>query len=207
MEKSLNELAKEAGETIACVLHGIKRSDLEAIKAKEQRLNSEEGAVYKQQLAKVASHIYKEIGEGNTLEGILYEELSKAASWEKGYDVFIDPVRKSIGRVIKQDTIMHKSATEFSTLLGLGKSSIGKASDGLALLTSLGILTGVTGGSLLHLINRNAKQMSANNAALEAKIDLYKRLGNDVREELKLSGALDTPTLEDDKAVINHFRL
>jgi len=195
--------ARDAGARIVCAMHGADPIVLKSAAAREAVYASPEGAEYKRQLAKVASHVYATLGDGNTVPGILFEKLANTETWSSGYDVFIDPVRSALGQSVKDSAGMHKKA---SWLPGLAVSAA-KTSDLTKLMLAGGVITGGGLGALTHLAVRNSRQASADNATLEAKLLMYKRLQRDIEEDLELSGALDTDKLDDDREVVEKYEL
>jgi len=131
----------------------------------------------------------------------IFTKLASTDKWYSSYNKFITPVRKALSNAAKSEF-----SKEASLLIPLSLAQ-GRVGETSKLLLGAGASAGILGGALAHMLTRQARQTSADNAALEAKIELYKRLKRDIQEDLINSGALDTPELDDDNAIAQKYAL
>lgn len=187
-----------------CGFHGVTPSHLTKAAARERVYDSEEGVPYKRALVKIATHIYDSLGDTTSVGANLYQRLDQAPQWHASFDAFVDPVRYAVSSAVRlHDDHVVKEA---NLLLPIAAAQ-GKLGETSKLLLGAGASGGILGGALAHMLVRNARQTSANNAGLEAKILLYKQLRRDIEEDLDTSGALETESKDDEDAIAKSYEL
>lgn len=166
----MNKAAFEFGANIGAAMLDIAPGDLRAMRRKDEVLGSSEGAPFNRMLCKIAADAFEADGAAHTPEGILFRNLSQAAEWDPGYNRFADCVKRAMSK---------------EALLPVVAAAHDKLGGGvLKTLIALGALGGAGAGSLAFLLNRNATQSSAENAALLEKVRAYKQLRQEIEEDM-----------------------
>lgn len=138
-------------------------------------------------LCKMAAALYKQDGADKTTNGILFKNLANnATTWKPGYRVFSDAVLNAVGR---SGMRMEKFALLPEAMM---VPSLIKGTDAVTapirMALALGILGGATGGAGAHLLSRSTRQTSEENEELLQKAREYRRLRQEIDEDIHNSG-------------------
>lgn len=157
-----------------------------------------ESEQYGRSWASVACHIFDE-GQVKSAASCLYQQLRDVPEWHPEFDRFIRPVVRACAQ-----QGMQKSA-----VFGAVKGALGKLLGATPAAVSTALLAagaaGAAGGGLAHVVHRQARQDSVDNAQLEEKIRAYRQAARDIEEDLINSGALETADTSDDQAVLDRY--
>jgi hypothetical protein len=160
----------EFGASLGAAMLDLSQGDLRALRSKTETLESTEGIPFKRALCKIAADAFEADGGERTPPGILFARLSSTADWSPGFDRFADCVKRAMAK---------------QALLPIVAAAHDKLGGGvLKTLVALGALGGAGAGSLAFLLNRNAVQSSAENAALLEKVRAYKQLRREIEEDM-----------------------
>lgn len=123
-------------------------------------------------MAGLARDIFVAAGRSDSLEAHIYDQLTKVAHWEPVHFDFLRPVYSALGGVAPE--------------LGLEK----KAEDGwlgsvLKNMFGAAVIGGGALGTLHWAVNRDAAADDAKSKSLMARTDLYRRMADEISQELK----------------------
>jgi len=149
-------------------------------------MDSPEAEPFNRELCKIAAAACA-VDEVNALS-ILFDNLSKTASWHPGFNMFTDSVKRAMARVAA-------SAEMQKVALALPMSVAATANDKLGggllkTLTAAGAVGGTGLGALAFLLSRSAEQTSAENAAILEKVRTYRQLRKEIAEDMEGSSLL-----------------
>lgn len=168
----------EFGKGLAASMFGIDRNEMLRRQAMNDVMRSEEGVPFRRQLCKIAYSLFDEMGDSHSPVAILFRNLEKTATWHSSYDRFTDCVARALAR---QEDLQKEAMTLLPAVAALHD----KAGGGIMkTLSGFGALGGAALGSLAFLLSRNAEQSSAENAILMEKIRAYRKLKNDIEEDM-----------------------
>lgn len=173
----------EFGKGLAAAMFGIDRNEMLRRQAMSDVMSSAEGVPFQRQLCKIAADLFAEMGDPHCPAAVLFRNLEETATWHKSYDRFTDHVR----RALAGGTLLEKKAMG---ILPVAAALHDKAGGGIMkTLAAGGALGGAALGSLAFLLSRNAEQSSAENAILMEKIRAYRKLKNDIEEDMASESA------------------
>jgi hypothetical protein len=166
------------GQGLASSAFGINHAEMTRRRAMHDVMSSAEGAPFQRQLCKIAADLFAEMGDAQCPAAVLFRNLEKTATWHKSYDRFTDHVRRALSG---QESLQK----EAMGILPVAAALHDKAGGGIMkTLAAGGALGGAALGSLAFLLSRNADQSSAENAILMEKIRAYRKLKNDIEEDM-----------------------
>lgn len=194
------EQFEQLGKELMLAAHNKSASYLNQAEAEQAELQ-ENGEVYKRELCKIASAILDGAGESGEQVHNLYSMLADKPTWHNSFNTFTDAVEQALSKEARLTTF-DKSA---SPLAGIAASLGG--SGAIPALAIAAAAAGAGTGAVSHWLSKDTKQTSADNEAIKNKIRAYKRMTRDIKEDLALSGALDTEDTADDQAVIDKYEL
>lgn len=177
------------GSALVLANRNATRSDLHRRQGLNERLNSADGDIFQREVCKIAAAAYEVDGLAGSVPGQLFQKLASTDKWCAAYNKFTTPVISAIGRFAAREIELQKSAAAMAAL-PFAANQVGIPSV-VKLLLGLGAIGGVGAGSLGFLLSRDARQSSAENAALSEKTRAYKQLRRDIEEDLAVSGALE----------------
>lgn len=128
----------------------------------------EDGAPVQRMFAKFAAQLFEETHPLHHL----YAGLSKCANWCDAYDQFTEPVWRAVG--LGKDAAAVALAAHDKVGGGIMKA-----------LVSAGVIGGAGLGTLGFMLNRDARQYSAESKALLEQIRAYKQIRRDIEEDMK----------------------
>lgn len=166
------------GQGLAASAFGIDRSEMLRRRAMHDVLESPEGEPYQRQLCKIAVDLFRVAGDPNSPGALLFQNLEKSAVWYKTYNRFTDHVRRALSG---QENLCKEAMGLLPAVAALHDKAGGGV---MKTLAAGGALGGATLGSIAFLLNRNAEQSSAENAILMEKIRAYRKLKNDIEEDM-----------------------
>lgn len=175
----MNDTFFELGASLAATRYGVSRSELQFRKAAAAVFNTKEAAPFHREVCKMAAIAYSVSGEDAHPHAILFRNLANSEEWHPEYSRFTDPVYRAMAK---------NAGALLPAALALHDKTGGGA---LRTLTAAGALTGASLGSIAFLLSRNARQSSAENAALLEKVRAYKQLKRDIEEDMGASGAME----------------
>ncbi len=140
---------------------------------------------FDRQVCKIAAAAFEVDGAGHTVYGILFEKLASTDEWSHGYKPFVDSVKRALAKVARASDAEADAAFQKAALLPAAMmlhDNLG--GNVLKTLVAAGAIGGAGIGSLGFLLSRNARQSSADNAAVEEKIRTYKLLRKEIEEDM-----------------------
>lgn len=151
---------------------GLNHSDVNFLTGYVSVIDSPEGEAVKRDMCKLAALAFDVDGGGKTAHAILFSNLAKAPVWYPEFDQFTDCVVRALG---KQASMV---------IPGVAAAANDKVGGLLAKLVALGTVGGIGAGGLGFLVSRDARQTSAENAAILEKVRAYKQLRRDLEEDM-----------------------
>lgn len=140
-------------------------------------------------LCKLASAIYEADGAGNSLMGVAFKKLAdNRTPWKPGYQVFTDSVLRAVGRT---GLNMEKKALITEAIMAPSMVKDLDVSSPMRMALAAGILTGAAGGAGVHLLGRGTRQSSEENEELLEKAREYRRLRQEIDEDIANSGVVE----------------
>jgi hypothetical protein len=167
------------GQGLAASTFGIGRNEMLRRQGRQRVMTSEEGIPFERQLCKLAADLFEGLGDAHSPVCILFRNLEKTATWHASYRRFTDSVRRALAN--QEDLRKEAGAALLPAAAALHDSIGGNI---LKTLTAGGALTGTALGSLAFLLSRNAEQSSAENAIIMEKVKAYRKLKNDIEEDM-----------------------
>jgi hypothetical protein len=167
------------GQGLAASTFGIGRDEMLRRQGRQRVMDSEEGIPFERQLCKLAADLFEGFGDAHSPVCILFRNLEKTATWHASYRRFTDSVRRALAN---QDELRKEAGAALLPAAALLHDNIG--GNIFKTLTAGGALTGTALGSLAFLLSRNAEQSSAENAILMEKVKAYRKLKNDIEEDM-----------------------
>lgn len=181
----------ELGKSWAASNRGVSKRSMLRKQAFAETIESPEGVPMHRELCKIAAAAFQLDGDPGHPAAILFDNLSKEAHWYPEYNKFTNCVLRALSRCEE----MQKDA---AALLPIVASLHDKAGGGvLKTLTAAGALGGASLGSLAYLASRNARQSSAENAALLEKVRAYKKLRKEIEEDMASNRVMETDVKEE----------
>jgi hypothetical protein len=167
------------GQGLAASTFGIGRNEMLRRQGRQRVMTSEEGIPFERQLCKLAADLFEGFGDAHSPVCILFRNLEKTATWHASYRRFTDSVRRALAN--QEELRKEAGAALLPAAVALHDNIGGNI---LKTLTAGGALTGTALGSLAFLLSRNAEQSSAENAIIMEKVKAYRKLKNDIEEDM-----------------------
>jgi len=173
-----NDIHKTLGMQIGAALSVLDGTELIKAAGEEAVMRSEEGNPFNQELAKIASAAFDTAEDYSSPQAMLFKNLAKAPEWSTGYNRFTDCVKRAFS---KQAGLLPAALFAHDSIGGgIGKNVMAGS-----------VLGGMTAGSLAFLLAREMKQTSSENAQMMEKIKAFKKLKNDIVEDMDSRGVMD----------------
>jgi hypothetical protein len=134
-------------------------------------IDSSAGHEVKRDMCKLAAMALESDGDSNSAHAILFRNLSNAPQWFPEFDQFSDCVTSALA----------KQAMVIPAVAAAANDKVGGMA---AKLLALGTLGGIGAGGLGFLVSRDARQTSAENAAILEKVRAYRQLSRDLKEDM-----------------------
>lgn len=162
----------EFGMLVGGADYELDRSSINRLQGYTTVIDSPEGDAVKRNMCKLAAMAFEADGAEKSAHAILFRNLSKAPVWHSEFNKFTDCVFSALS----------KQASSMVPAVALTAND--KVGGILAKLLALGTLGGIGAGGLGFLMSRDARQTSANNAAILEKVRAYKQLRRDLEEDM-----------------------
>lgn len=160
----------EFGALVGAAMADVSAGELRAMRASDAVMSSADAAPFNRELCKIAAAAFALDGAATSAPAILFRNLAAQETWHDSYNRFTDCVKRAMAK---------------SAMLPLVAATHDKMGGGvLKTLIALGALGGAGAGSLAFMLNRNANQTSADNAALLEKVRAYKQLRREIEEDM-----------------------
>lgn len=199
----------EFGMRLASAGAGVSRDEMLMTIGEESAFREEHAATYKRELCKMAVAAFQAGDAGDSVEAHLFDNLSKQAYWSPAYDRFTACVLRAMARVdAEEDATAHQDMDKsaFPIIAGALHEKSGIPSM-LKTLLSVGAVGGVSTGALAFLLNRNARQSSADSNKILQRVRTYNQLRKEIEEDMTASGAMDSPATQEDDQLKNKYEL
>ena len=171
------------GAALSASARGKKVSDVNRIAGFVEEIGKHE--LFCRSLCKVAAAVYAFEGAEGSTNGIAFSRLADPRTpWKPGYRAFSDIVLGAIGRAAP----MRKQAFLEEAILAPTVIKEMNVSTPMRMALAAGVLGGAVGGTGLHFLSRNARQTSVENEALLQKAREYRRLRQEIDEDMHNSG-------------------
>lgn len=178
------------GKQAGAAMLGHSQEDLLRAESSASVMDSPSSEPFDRQIFKIAATAYEVDGASKTTLGLLFEKLASDARWSLGYKPFADCVKRAMAKcdalVTFQANAQAEQAFQKSALLPAVAVLHDQLGGGMLRAgLGLGALAGAGLGSLGFLLSRNARQSSADNAAVMEKIRTYKLLRKEIEEDME----------------------
>jgi hypothetical protein len=150
----------------------MNRSAVNYLQGYTSVIDSPAGHEVKRDMCKLAAMAFESDGAGNSAHAILFRNLSNAPQWFPEFDQFTDCVTSALA----------KQAS--AVLPAVAAAANDKVGGIVSKLLALGTLGGIGAGGLGFLVSRDARQTSAENAAILEKVRAYRQLRRDLEEDM-----------------------
>lgn len=187
-----------AGQQLGLMTYGFSKSGFATadgmVSALENHNNPEYGK-FQKVLCKYASEAFKQVGEMGSFEYNLFKEAAHTQEWYPELDKFSDAVLIALGNVVKQareerhlkirEDISKKAAMNLGTIVpSVAQGVVSNTPDLLKTVAGVGVGGGAIAGSLAWLMNRHVAQDEDKAEGMKAKIRYYRKLTQDIRNQL-----------------------
>jgi hypothetical protein len=162
----------EFGKLIGGADSEMNGSAIRAMEGYTAVMDSPEAEPLKRNMCKLAALAFEVDGAEKSAHAILFRNLAKAPKWYPEFNRFTDCVTRALAK--QASPLVPAAAVAANDKLG------GLVSK----LLALGTLGGIGAGGLGFLMSRDARQTSAENAALLEKIRAYRQLRRDLEEDM-----------------------
>lgn len=160
-----------------------------------ENYNDPKYGAFQQMLCKYASNAFKEDGDMGGFEYHLFKEAAEATEWYPEMDKFSNAVLYALGNVVEEA----RAERHFNTRENITKSAslnvgamipsvasgvVRNTPDLLKSIATVGVGGGAIAGSLGWLMNRHVDQDEDDAEGMKAKIRYYRKLTQDIRNQL-----------------------
>lgn len=190
--------AFKLGQQLGLAAYGFNKSGYAMasgmVEAFDDADNPNYGA-FQKMLCKYASEAFKEAGHMGSFEYILFKEAAEYKDWYPELDKFSDAVLHALGNVLKEakeerhfntrEAVVKKASMAVGSMIpSMAQGVLNNTPDMLKSIATLGVGGGAIAGSLAWLMNRHVAQDEDTAEGMKAKIRYYKKLTNDIRNQL-----------------------
>ena len=162
----------EFGKLIGGAESEMNGSAIRAMEGYVGVMDAPEAEPIKRNMCKLAVLAFEVDGAEKSAHAILFRNLADAPQWYPEFNRFTDCVTRALAK--QASTLVPDAAVAANDKLG-----------GLAAkLLALGTIGGIGAGGLGFLMSRDARQTSAENAAIIEKIRAYRQLRRDLEEDM-----------------------
>lgn len=162
----------EFGKLIGGADSEMNGSAIRVMEGYTEVMDSPEAEHLKRNMCKLAALAFEVDGAEKSAHAILFRNLASAPKWYAEFNQFTDCVTRALAK--QASTLVPAAAVAANDKLG-----------GLAAkLLALGTIGGIGAGGLGFLMSRDARQTSAENAAIIEKIRAYRQLRRDLEEDM-----------------------
>jgi len=187
-----------AGQQLGLLTYGFSKSGFATadgmISALENHKHPEYGK-FQKVLCKYASEAFKHAGEMGSFEYNLFKEAAHAPEWYPELDKFSDAVLIALGNIVKEakeerhfkmrEDLTKKAAMNLGAIVpSVAEGVVSHTPDLLKTVAGVGVGGGAIAGSLAWLMNRHVAQDEDKAEGMKAKIRYYRKLTQDIRNQL-----------------------